>query len=112
MVIRRMVHAMGYRYRLHVWTLPGNPDLTFPRLRKIIMINGCLWHLHGCPRCRVPASHRRYWLAKLERNAKRDLQNRRALRRAGWQVLVVWECQITALRMKRLAAKIARFLEK
>jgi DNA mismatch endonuclease (patch repair protein) len=110
MIVRRLVHAMGYRYRLHVRSLPGSPDLVLARHRKIILVNGCFWHLHCCPRCRIPASNRRYWLAKLERNAQRDAQTRRALRRAGWQVLVVWECQTVHNRRKRLLARVARFL--
>jgi DNA mismatch endonuclease, patch repair protein len=110
MIVRRTVHAMGFRYRLHVRSLPGTPDLVFPRLRKIILVNGCLWHLHGCRRCRIPSSRRRYWLGKLQRNAKRDRRSRRALHRAGWRTLVVWECQTTPDKRPRLAAKIERFL--
>ena len=68
LVVRRLVHSMGYRYRLHVRSLPGIPDMVFPRLRKVININGCFWHLHGCSRCRIPSSRRRYWVAKLQRN--------------------------------------------
>ena len=100
---------MGYRYRLHVRSMPGSPDLVFPRLRKVINVNGCFWHLHGCARCRVPSSRRRYWVAKLNRNAERDKQVLRASRRAGWQVLVVWECQTRPASSLRLRAKIARF---
>jgi DNA mismatch endonuclease (patch repair protein) len=88
--------------------LPGRPDLVFPRLRKIIDVRGCFWHLHGCPRCRVPSSRRSYWLPKLQRNADRDKATVRKLRRAGWQVLVVWECQTAGL--EALERKIARFL--
>lgn len=87
MIVRRMVHAMGFRYRLHVRDLPGTPDMVFPRLRKIINIHGCFWHLHECSRCRVPATRRRYWTAKLQRNAERDKQVCRKLRREGWHVL-------------------------
>jgi DNA mismatch endonuclease, patch repair protein len=111
LVVRRLVHAMGYRYRLHVRSMPGNPDLVFPRLRKVINVNGCFWHLHGCARCRIPSSRRRYWVAKLHRNAERDKQVRRTLRRAGWQVLVLWECQTRPTTLARLRAKLVRFLE-
>ena len=111
LVVRRLVHAMGYRYRLHVRSMPGSPDLVFPRLRKVINVNGCFWHLHDCSRCRIPSSRRRYWVAKLHRNAERDKQVRRALRRAGWQVLVLWECQTRPTTLARLRAKVVRFLE-
>jgi len=70
--VSRLVHSLGYRYRLHVRSLPGCPDMVFPRLMKVINVNGCFWHLHKCPRCRVPSSKRKYWIAKLQRNARRD----------------------------------------
>jgi DNA mismatch endonuclease (patch repair protein) len=108
--VRRLVHAMGYRYRLHVRSLPGNPDLVFPRLRKVINVNGCFWHLHRCARCRVPSSRRRYWIAKLHRNAERDRTTRRALRRDGWRLLIVWECQTKQKNAETLRKRIARFL--
>jgi DNA mismatch endonuclease (patch repair protein) len=110
MIVRRFVHSLGYRYRLHVRTLPGTPDLVFPRLRKIINVNGCFWHLHNCPRCRIPSSRRDYWVQKLRRNATRDKETQRELRRDGWQVLVLWECQI-ALTKQRLNKRIGAFLE-
>src|SRR5437879_2181572 len=72
MIVRRLVHSLGYRYRLHDASLPGTPDLVFPRRRKIIIVNGCLWHYHACPRCRIPSARRSYWIAKLRRNAARD----------------------------------------
>jgi DNA mismatch endonuclease, patch repair protein len=110
LAVRRLVHSMGYRYRLHVRSLAGTPDLVFPRLRKIINVNGCFWHLHGCRRCRVPSSRRGYWTAKLQRNAARDKRTVRQLRRGGWRVLVLWECQIGAARQAGLRARIVRFL--
>ena len=110
MTVRRIAHSLGYRYRLHVRTLPGTPDLVFPRLRKIINVSGCFWHMHTCGRCRIPATRREYWVAKLERNAARDRRTRRALKRAGWDVLVLWECQIQPRRLPALTARISRFL--
>ena len=110
LVVRRLVHAMGFRYRLHDASLPGCPDLVFRRLRKVIIVNGCFWHMHPCGRCRIPASRRGYWLNKLTRNAARDKQSLRALRRAGWRVLTVWECQTNLQRLDRLKARIASFL--
>lgn len=112
MIVRRLVHSLGYRYRLHVRTLPGTPDLVFPRLRKIINVSGCFWHMHGCARCRVPSSHREYWIAKLQRNAARDKRVQRSLRRAGWGVMVIWECQTRPALLQRLRARIIAYLKK
>ena len=92
--VRRMVHAMGFRYRLHVKGLPGKPDLVLPRYRKIIFVHGCFWHAHGCRTAqRPPATHRRFWKEKFATNVRRDEQALRQLWQAGWQVLVVWECE-------------------
>ena len=93
--IRRMLHAMGYRYRLHRRDLPGNPDLVFPSRRKIVFVNGCFWHQHPCTRgSRIPASRRDYWVRKLRRNRKRDAVNLKTLMGMGWSPIVVWECQL------------------
>jgi DNA mismatch endonuclease (patch repair protein) len=109
--VRRLVHSLGYRYRLHVRSLPGTPDLVFPRLRKIINVNGCFWHLHGCSRSRMPSSRRAYWTEKLQRNAVRDKRTQRELRRDGWRVMVLWECQIIPAKQERLQKRIFAFLE-
>lgn len=110
MTVRRLVHGMGYRYRLHRRDLPGTPDLVFPRLRKVILVHGCFWHQHpGCRLARSPKSRPDYWLPKLRRNQQRDGEASQALDRLGWKVLVIWECQATT---KEAAAKIiAPFLE-
>lgn len=109
MTVRRLVHSMGYRYRLHVRTLPGCPDMVFVRLRKIVQVYGCYWHPHGlCPCSHRPKSRLDYWLPKLEGNRKRDKENSRRLRQQGWDVLVVRECQIG--NQARLAEKLAEFL--
>ncbi|MCE5307001.1 MAG: very short patch repair endonuclease [Acidobacteriales bacterium] len=94
MVVRRLVHGMGFRYRLHVHALPGRPDLVFPRLKKIIQVQGCFWHQHrGCPQAHIPKSRIEYWRPKLLRNRKRDRENERLLRSDGWEVLTIWECE-------------------
>lgn len=110
LIVRRLAHALGYRFRLHAASLPGKPDLVFPRLRKIIIVNGCFWHMHTCGRCRIPSSRRVYWLAKLARNAARDKRTLRSLRQAGWKVLVVWECQTNPKNLLRLTARLRAFL--
>jgi DNA mismatch endonuclease, patch repair protein len=109
--VRRLVHSLGYRYRLHVRDLPGTPDMVFPRLRKVINVNGCFWHLHGCPRCRIPSSRRDYWVKKLQRNAARDKRTQRELQRSGWKVLVLWECQARSANEHRLRKRIVAFLK-
>lgn len=95
MRVRRLLHGLGYRYRLHRGDLPGRPDLVFPARRKVVFVNGCFWHLHeGCDRVRVPSSNRDYWVAKLNRNRERDRQNAALLERDGWGVMTVWECEL------------------
>ena len=113
MAVRRLAHGLGYRFRLHRNDLPGKPDLVFPRRGKIVFVHGCFWHQHNCKRGgRVPATRREYWVAKLGRNVARDKAVLRQLRKLGWGVMVVWECQTTPGKLDRLAGRIARFLEK
>ncbi len=111
-IVRRLLSARGYRYRLHRHDLPGKPDLVFVARRKIIFVHGCFWHQHACPRgSRRPATRPDYWNAKLERNVERDRRTRAALRRAGWRVLTVWECQTRRTRQPALQRRLVRFLE-
>lgn len=109
-LVRQLVHSMGYRYRLHRRGLPGTPDLVFPGRSKIIFIHGCFWHRHaGCALARLPKSRTDFWLLKLTRNAERDARDARALRRLGWGVLTVWECQLRD--DTSLTKRIGRFLD-
>lgn len=94
--IRSGLHARGYRFRLHVGGLPGRPDVLLPKYATAIQIRGCFWHGHQCMKGRIPQSNRAYWEKKLSLNSVRDRRNDRRLQRMGWQVLVVWECQIAA----------------
>lgn len=108
MLIRRMVHAMGFRFRLHRRDLPGNPDLVFPGRNKVIFVHGCFWHGHTCREgLRRPRSNEDYWLPKIQQTQLRDKKNIQALEEAGWGVLVVWECDE---RIPGLAEKIRAFL--
>ena len=112
MLVRRLTHAMGYRYRLHAKDLPGKPDLVFRSRRKVIFVHGCFWHQHedaGCGIARLPKSNLGYWAAKLERNKARDAEHEAALCATGWGVLVIWECQVKDT--SRLRKRVREFLD-
>ena len=110
MRVRRLVHEMGYRYRLHRRNLPGVPDLAFSSRRKVIFVHGCWWHGHDCPGGRKrPKTNKSYWLPKLERNRTRDAANQAELRARGWDALVLWECQLKDT--AGLRKRIGDFLE-
>ncbi len=95
MTIRRLLHTMGYRYRLHARSLPGKPDLVFPSRRKAIFVHGCFWHRHqGCRYAYRPKSRTDFWDRKFAQNVERDARNLRALADGGWQALVIWQCEI------------------
>ena len=93
LTVRRLLHGMGYRYRIHRKDLPGKPDLVFPAQRKAIFVHGCFWHAHGCRFGQPPKSRLTYWLPKLERNKQRDAENTAQLEALGWKVLTTWECE-------------------
>lgn len=112
MVVRRLVHRLGYRYRLHRQDLPGRPDLVFVTLRKVIFVHGCFWHRHGdsaCKLARLPKSRLDFWVPKLEANAARDLKKQRELMCKGWKVMIVWECELKDL--PSLGNRIRSFLQ-
>jgi DNA mismatch endonuclease, patch repair protein len=110
MAARKLVFSLGYRYRLHDRRLPGTPDLVFAARRKVIFVHGCFWHRHrGCPNTRWPKSKLRFWVPKLTENRARDLKKLRKLRRLGWGVLVLWECEVK--RETGLCSRIREFLE-
>jgi DNA mismatch endonuclease (patch repair protein) len=99
LAVRRLVYGMGFRYRLHVARLPGRPDLVFSQLKKIIEVRGCFWHQHkGCLDSHIPKSRTEYWKPKLASNVSRDKKNENLLRSLGWQVLTLWECEISDTR--------------
>ncbi|SEH27864.1 very short patch repair endonuclease [Rhizobium sp. NFR12] len=111
MVVRRLVHALGYRYRLHRRDLPGKPDLVFESRKAVIFVHGCFWHQHGDPQCRnavLPKSRTEFWEAKLRRNVERDVTNIAELEELGYRVEVIWECEIKDLPM--ITQKITHFL--
>lgn len=110
LAVRRLVHGMGFRYRLHRNKLPGRPDLVFPARRKAIFVHGCFWHRHrGCKLARIPKSRVSFWKEKLEGNRKRDARTMARIRRLGWSGFVIWECQLG--RPESLSHGIRKFLE-
>jgi DNA mismatch endonuclease (patch repair protein) len=97
LAVRRALYALGYRYRLHRKDLPGKPDIVFPGRKKIVFVHGCFWHGHSCKRGnRMPKTNQDYWKPKLERNKTRDKDHLKKLRQQGWEVLTVWECEVSA----------------
>lgn len=96
LIVRRLLHAAGYRYRLHRGDLPGRPDLILPKRRRAIFVHGCFWHGHDCPKGRRPMSNTEFWTRKIDGNMTRDQRNIASLQDAGWRVTVLWECQLQA----------------
>lgn len=108
-VVRSIVHRLGYRYRLYKKELPGKPDLVLVRHRKIIDVHGCFFHMHHCKHGRVvPATNKKFWKTKRLSNVTRDRKNLAALRRAGWRVIIIWECETR--KPEHLLRKLSRFL--
>ncbi|MEN6644007.1 MAG: very short patch repair endonuclease [Armatimonadia bacterium] len=94
LIVRRMLHEMGLRFRLHRRDLPGRPDIVLPRWGTVVVVHGCYWHRHGgCCHTQRPMRNSEFWLAKFERNIELDRENQRELRRLGWRVVIVWECE-------------------
>lgn len=93
MKVRRLLHGLGYRFRLHYGKLPGKPDIVLPRLKKIVLVHGCFWHMHDCKQGKVkPETNSDFWAKKRESNVKRDSQVRQQLTSLGWDIMVIWEC--------------------
>ena len=108
--VRKLLHSQGFRFRLHKKDLPGKPDIVLPRYRAVIFVNGCFWHQHRrCKRASVPVANHDWWLKKLTRNARRDRANILELKKLGWLVLTVWECEISET--VRLRARLDEFLK-
>lgn len=110
LTVRRIVHGLGYRFRLYRRDLPGCPDIVLPKRRKVIFIHGCWWHRHNCRLGRrTPKTRQKYWLPKLQANKERYKKNRRALQKQGWKVLTIWECQTK--KPEIIVNQIADFLQ-
>jgi DNA mismatch endonuclease (patch repair protein) len=110
MLVRKLIHSLGYRYRLHNATLPGNPDIVFTKKKKVIFIHGCFWHGHLCKRGnRVPATNTEYWLQKVQKNKSRDLHSIKKLKEMEWSALTLWECELK--NSDSLKTEIIKFLQ-
>lgn len=114
LLIRRALHARGFRYRLHARELPGRPDLVLPKYRAVIFVHGCFWHGHDCHLFKWPSSREDFWRAKIVANRERDARDLAALGEQGWRVLTVWECTLKG-KMRRpfddLVAAISEWLK-
>jgi len=106
--VRRLVHGMGYRYKLHDKKLPGKPDLVFKSRYKVIFVNGCFWHLHDCGAYNLPKSRLNFWRPKLQRNVQRDQEVRAQLESVGWKHMTIWECELRDL--DAVAKRVREFL--
>ncbi len=112
-LLRKALHALGFRYRLHDRSLPGKPDLIFSGKRTVIFIHGCFWHRHDCKSGRsVPLTRVDFWKKKLADNRERDVRNLRQIRKLNWKVIVVWECKLKGKALDRSLRRVVRFLKK
>lgn len=106
--VRKLLHSLGYRFRLHRKDLPGTPDIVFPGRKKVVFVHGCYWHGHGCNKGKLPKSKLDYWMPKIARNRERDEEKAASLRQLGWQVLTVWQCEIKDV--ENLKIRLVSFL--
>ena len=109
MLVRSLVHRMGFRFRLHRKDLPGKPDMVFPSKKKVIFVHGCFWHSHDCKPGLIPRTNQDFWLHKLEQNSDRDRRNLQALTEDGWKPFVVWQCELENI--SDVSAKVEQFLK-
>ena len=109
--LRRALHALGLRYRLHAKDLPGSPDLVFPQYRAAVFVHGCFWHRHeGCKYATLPATRSEFWQAKFDKNVARDKRDGDALVGSGWRVAIAWECDLKPAKIAESANRIAEWL--
>ena len=109
--LRRLLHSLGYRYRIHDSRLPGRPDVVFPKRRKAIFVHGCFWHRHNCKSGRsLPSTRRAFWTKKLQGNRKRDRRQALELAKSGWKVLTVWQCQLKKTKAENTLSRVISFL--
>lgn len=109
-IVRSIIHKAGFRFRLHAKDLPGKPDLVFPKLGKVINVNGCFWHGHKCSAGRIPKTNVKFWTTKIEANKARDIKNRKKLIQLGWSVKTIWECQTK--KPETISKRLIEYLKK
>ncbi|MBW2045509.1 MAG: DNA mismatch endonuclease Vsr [Deltaproteobacteria bacterium] len=109
LVVRQILHSLGYRFRLHRQNLPGKPDIVLKKYNTVIFVHGCFWHQHkGCKRSNIPKSNVKYWKPKLSQNVKRDKNHKRLLRKSGWKIITIWECE--GKHPDKIAKKLSKYL--
>lgn len=107
MTVRKLLFSMGYRFRLHRKDLPGKPDIVLPKYKTVIFVNGCFWHQHkNCKRSNIPKTNKDYWVPKIQKNVERDNNNKKLLRKLGWKVIVIWECEVNKEKIISMIKKI------
>lgn len=113
LIVRRALHASGFRYRLHVRNLPGSPDLVFPKYHSVIFVHGCFWHGHDCPLFKLPRTRTEFWTTKIGRNQSNDLSMKKALIAQHWKVAIVWECALKGREkdVRKVANRLADWLK-
>lgn len=111
-VIRKIAHSLGYRFRLHKKDLPGKPDIVFPKYKKVIFVNGCFWHSHkNCKRSKLPTTNAKFWKEKIEGNKKKDKSNYIRLKKLGWDYMVIWQCEIKDSNKEKIEKRLLEFLQ-
>ena len=111
MLLRKALHRMGFRYRLHDKRLPGTPDIVFPKYKAVIFVHGCFWHRHDCKQTTTPSTRKNFWDAKFKANMERDNKIAMRLEDAGWRTMIVWECELKSIQKIELSTrKIKDFL--
>ena len=111
-IVRKYLFSKGYRYRKNVKHLPGKPDIVLPKYKTVIFVNGCFWHKHDCPRFVWPSSNTEYWIPKITRNVERDNANHAELQSLGWNVIVIWECELKKKNLADTMRKVEREIKK
>lgn len=110
-IIRKLAHNLGYRFKLHRKDLPGKPDLVFPKYNKVIFVNGCFWHGHNkCTHSKLPSTNKKFWREKIEGNKRKDKSIKIKLKKMGWDYLVIWQCDIKKRNTEKLSKNISTFL--
>lgn len=111
LLLRKSLHALGFRFRLHLKTLPGKPDIVLPKYKSVIFVHGCFWHFHNCSRVKIPAENSSYWRKKISNNIERDCIHKEKLESLGWNVFIIWECELLKKNLQTTLSRVALFLQ-